>query len=506
MPSGDGASVKINQELLFKLFLIASALIVLTIRLPLAAQEQLWLDETWTGMIAEQVTWGAFWEEAWLDVNPPLYYALMKVWTSLFGDTNLVLRLPSIIFFLLAAISAIALRPRVLNAVAAWLWAGLIFLWSPGALVMIDARSYALLIFLSTLSCIYFMRLCDDPNRKDAMIWVAIGTAMFLTHYYTAVLLGAQAIVLFALHRKRLLALWPAALFSIPGLAWFAFHIGRLSEYSQPEVVWYKQTTFEKVYSYLLYILGISYYHFIVLLFLVVGYAIATRKPASEGGDFAANKPVLAAVGVAILAYIMALAIGFFQPSLAARYMAPLVPFALLSFVLIAQRSRRQVVVSFLFVAIIVVPSFIQERTKGLLATRTIYGFERVSDFVLANQPDHVTFAWDHPATVILRETSLEKLGSYFIRRQDAQIETIALRSNRNDDLNELLKESASQFDRPGIIWLYNTTDRSAAGANPPRIQDNQNWSCLHETRVVKEVTSGALGCVRIRPESSNAN
>ena len=68
---------------------VVAVLYIVAIRLQVAANAPLWMDETWSAMIAMQPDWAAFWREAWLDCNPPLYYMFLHGWVSAFGDSTL---------------------------------------------------------------------------------------------------------------------------------------------------------------------------------------------------------------------------------------------------------------------------------------------------------------------------------------------------------------------------------------------------------------------------------
>lgn len=109
----------------------------------------LWLDETWTAMIARQPTWNAFWREVWLDCNAPFYYLLMWLWEGVAGQSNLALRLPSIVFVTLAGVLPAFWRAPGMSREAALTWAALLCLWWPGIAVSLDARAYGLLLLVS---------------------------------------------------------------------------------------------------------------------------------------------------------------------------------------------------------------------------------------------------------------------------------------------------------------------------------------------------------------------
>src|ERR1044072_265573 len=102
IPVARAADARAVQMLLYGLIALGF-FGVLFVRAWLISELPLWVDETWTGVIAGQNTWASFWRAAWLDCNAPLYYAFMALWTDLFGLSNVALRTPSLIFVVAAA-------------------------------------------------------------------------------------------------------------------------------------------------------------------------------------------------------------------------------------------------------------------------------------------------------------------------------------------------------------------------------------------------------------------
>ena len=123
----------------------------LGLRLWLAQDLPLWLDESWTGMIATQPDWNSFWREAWLDCNPPFYYVVMAVWTGIMGASDIALRAPSFLFIILAAMVPLVMSAPGVGRKARWAFAVLVALWQPGFEISLDARGYSLLLCLSVV-------------------------------------------------------------------------------------------------------------------------------------------------------------------------------------------------------------------------------------------------------------------------------------------------------------------------------------------------------------------
>ena len=114
-------------------------------------RQSAWADEITTLYITDPVhSFREFWDLVLADVHPPLYYLLMRWWSAAFGQSDLAARLPSTIFGVLAVgAMAILFRPQ---RFAARLVLTLFLAVSFGAIEYAqEARSYSVLLFLSTL-------------------------------------------------------------------------------------------------------------------------------------------------------------------------------------------------------------------------------------------------------------------------------------------------------------------------------------------------------------------
>ena len=174
----------------------------------------LWLDEGYSHFFSS-----LGWRELWLETpayepHPPLYYSLLKVWRTLFGDGAAALRtlsaLAGILTVPVAALAANELarivkspRPMLVVGISAALAA-----LSPRLLASSqDARPYALLIFAFALAIWGWLRLTrsfreepSSPGRGGD--WLALGAGTLLTLWfhglgllYAASLLGAVLLV-----------------------------------------------------------------------------------------------------------------------------------------------------------------------------------------------------------------------------------------------------------------------------------------------------------------------
>lgn len=482
-------------------FVSCATIFVIGMRIKFAATIPLWLDETWSGMISSQSSWVRFWHESWLDCNPPLYYLVLKGSIALFGDSHLMLRLPSILFVLSAAIAPLVWRIRGLNDIAVIAFAAFLLLWPANLLISTDARGYGLMLLLSVLSVISLTALLEKLTLKVAVLWVALGTLMFLNHYYAAPLVAGQALVVAYRYKWALLKVWPAAVVAIPGIAWAIVHIPRLQEYARPDVTWYDPTTLLSSVGHLFYVFGIT--NFFTLAALIIGVmaiiVIKYRDIVIDRRDFATGYTALACTLIAsAIGFALAIALGLFQNSLTDRYFTPFVPSAMLALAVLVQHLPKQRLCSLLMAFLFIIPVLNPTEAELVSRSRSNYGYEEVSDFIASYKPDQVVFLWDHPATKIMEQGSLRGIGGYFLKRagQSSIIEVLVVPETAN--ANAALQASFAG-QRPAFIWLYDTRRRSAAAVHPPTFANDPAWACKHKYRLIgKTIGSGAIGCVKL--------
>lgn len=438
------------------------------LRLWLGLGLPLWLDESWTAMIATQPNWARFWREVWLDCNPPLYYAVMAIWTGVFGASDLALRAPSLIFALLMIALPLGLRVPGLSRAAAMCFAAVLALWQPGFDISVDARSYALVLALSVGQLFAYIRLMTAPDRRTAWVWASLASLAGLTHYHALLVSGLQGLALLYVHRGRALQLWPAAFAFVPAFAWLAVHAPRLADYARPDVAWYEPMTPSLAAGFIRYVLGgAGWLHIGILAGLIVlSQAMAWRRPAAPIAPMAeARRALHWAVMASLIGLMIELALGTFRPMLTDRYLVPLVPGILLGLVIAIGQSRyylaslAALVIAF---GVTITPSDLRAKR----VEKTDYGFAPASSFIADSPAKRLVFTWDHPAARILDAQSLAQLGGFFVNRagRDMPVTAIVLPPGR--DGNAVLQR-ASPSDA-GVIWIYNRARASAARHRPP--------------------------------------
>lgn len=162
----------------------------------------LWTDElqTW-GMSV--TSWSQMWPiMRYVDAVLAPYYVLTWTWVHVFGDSDIALRLPSVLAMagaaaLVGAIGSRLIGPRV------GLIAGLVFAALPAATRFgQEARPYALAAFAATLATFLLTRALERPSWERMAAYAASVALVGMMHEIAVLLLAAHAWYVVAFHRR----------------------------------------------------------------------------------------------------------------------------------------------------------------------------------------------------------------------------------------------------------------------------------------------------------------
>jgi uncharacterized membrane protein len=183
--------------------ILLAGFIIFSVKL---ANESLWFDEAFSAAMIKfdysrmmQVTVG--------DVHPPLYYVMLKVFTSFFGNTEISLRLLSVFGVLcLIGLGPLAVR-RVLDEKCAIVFTFLVMLSPMFICVAREARMYSWATFFVTGSGLYGYLASREGKLIDWIIFSVMMIASCYTHYYAlfAVMTICAFLYIRALREKLIL-------------------------------------------------------------------------------------------------------------------------------------------------------------------------------------------------------------------------------------------------------------------------------------------------------------
>ena len=127
--------------------------------------------------------------------TPPLYYMVAWLWAKLFGTGEVGLRSLSAllgtafvpVIYLIGARAA-SVRVGLVGAALAAL--NPLLVWYSQ-----EARVYSMLVLVSGLSLLFFIKLLTgDPRRRTLVLWAVVSAVALATHYFAAFLVAIEAV------------------------------------------------------------------------------------------------------------------------------------------------------------------------------------------------------------------------------------------------------------------------------------------------------------------------
>jgi uncharacterized membrane protein len=334
-----------------RIFLFTIFAVCLAIRIAFINQKNLWFDEVFSW----HLTLGSFYEivvRTSADIHPPLYYFLLKIWSFVFGDSVISLRLLSALFMSLAVFFIYPVSRRVLSSENSF-FVLLLYCVSPlNVYYAQEVRMAAMNLFLNAGSVYFLLRLTDNckekiPGFKACMqdinfFWyVILTTSALYTHYFSFFILAAEISYVIYLNKTQIQKYYPyltalclVGIFYSLWLGTFIWHISKGQAWRVP------QTLMQVLNEYSNYFKDLNfglYYHYTNLnlvkytaIILSIGLLLAIIglffKRKSERYD----KSIALIVLTTFVPLILAGIISYKQKVEFYRYLSILVPFILI--------------------------------------------------------------------------------------------------------------------------------------------------------------------------------
>ncbi|MBI2596955.1 glycosyltransferase family 39 protein [Candidatus Daviesbacteria bacterium] len=222
-----GATSRKTLMLLFILFL---GFILRSISL----NQSLWLDEAINVLAAQKFSlWGIISEYAIADFHPPGYFVILWLWTKFFGISEILVRIPSMIFGILT-IYIVFLLGQKLHSKTLGIISALLLAINPLHIYYSqEARMYALATLAVSINMLLFIKLInrDKGNRGDRVIYILSNLLVLVSDYVAYFIFPAQLIILFILKKGAMVKKWFIALAVsvLLGIWWLPVFINQLS-------------------------------------------------------------------------------------------------------------------------------------------------------------------------------------------------------------------------------------------------------------------------------------
>ncbi|MFX1383498.1 MAG: glycosyltransferase family 39 protein [Promethearchaeota archaeon] len=164
--------------------------------------EQLWSDEGGTIDYVNS-SWAYMFKTVTEEKNPILYYTILKLWISLFGDSVFSCRMLSVIFSVLT-VPVLFLLGKEIKDEKLGLFIIFLYAISPFSIWYAnEVRMYSMLQLLFTIALYFAVKLLKEPVKTKNYIYFSLtGVCMIYTHYIGVVYLVVLGVGIFLYNRK----------------------------------------------------------------------------------------------------------------------------------------------------------------------------------------------------------------------------------------------------------------------------------------------------------------
>lgn len=216
----------------------------------------LWHDEAFSGLLI-QYGLPEMMHRIALDVHPPLYYLVLKIWAMVFTSSLFALRLFSFTFGALTIFATYALAKKITEKKSiALLSSALLALSSFQIQYNLEARMYTLGTFFIVCSSIFLLQGLRRNEKKYWFLYALFTSAALYTHYYTFFIACAQGLfLLYSIFKNATIirsVFFSFALVFISYIPWLPTFLKQLKQVEQsfwipPMTIWSIPSTLLKM-------------------------------------------------------------------------------------------------------------------------------------------------------------------------------------------------------------------------------------------------------------------
>ena len=195
-----GLSKKMDKnQRLFSILVPIFAGVLFLIFSILNLSSSIWFDESYSAYLIRG-DFGQIWDMTAQDVHPPLFYFALKIWSSIFGTSDVALRFMSVFFGLIAIVFIFHLVKKWFGMRAASL--STIFVAISPMFIRFgqEMRMYTMVLAIAAIAT-YVLTLAlemaaDKRGRKYWAIYAILISAGMWTHYFSAFMWLAHVVMI----------------------------------------------------------------------------------------------------------------------------------------------------------------------------------------------------------------------------------------------------------------------------------------------------------------------
>ncbi|RST30420.1 hypothetical protein HMF7854_05960 [Sphingomonas ginkgonis] len=456
-----------------RLLLATAFALALAARLAAGWTLPLWFDESFTATIAAQPDFAGLLRWCLSELTGPAFYMGMWGWAKLAGTSDAALRLPPLLFSFGAPLLIAWKGHERLNIRC--FWAAACLLWLPMLAMASEARSYPQLFFLSAAQAIAFRRLLHRPNRNAALLWSTLTALAVLTHYYSLLVSGLEALAILATQRRRWMALLPAALPLLAAAAWMLFHLSFVLFFAVGLFGHYNPVPPAAMVLLPVWVLGMGPQSLVLPAALVL-----TSREWRAAALRQSPEALLVWCAVAAIA-LLALS-SLFRPTLMPRYLTPAMPGLMFGVALWADRlwPRSRAIVlavyaslaSALLLALLLGPDDIRFRE------RRHFELETASRWLVEGGPERLYFLWSTPTGALSAQgqgiENLRQVAGFEFARSGRPVDVRLV--DWTGERNRMLVTAARGDPAAALLWV--SDNRLPDGVRPAVEQLDPTWTC----------------------------
>ncbi len=307
----------------------------------------IWLDEALTGSFIRMGWWELICFTA-TDVHPPLYYLIVKLGITLFGDKIYIVKLFSYLPFVFTLLlTAVKVRKAYGEKTAFVLMA---LLCTTPCIIdrNVEMRMYQWALFFVFAFALYLFDAVKNSSGRARILCLFWGLCAAYTHYYALIAVAILYAILFFVYIKEkdvVYAIIKNAVASVIGyLPWLVVFLNQAK--SLKETGWWQEASLglKDVYEYIVWPFqdntGYEPIMFFLLLIFVLLFAAGKKTEY--------KMEILSSIGT----YIFLIAGGlliilFYQPVFVMRFIYPVVGVLLFGLALVAAQWRTEVICIF---------------------------------------------------------------------------------------------------------------------------------------------------------------
>lgn len=186
-----------NNQWIFLLPLTIMSVLAIALFSFFGINRSIWFDEACSVFEAGHDWEGIIREVKLTESSPPLYFLFLAVWIRIFGISELAVRSPSAIFYMLSLVAVYVLGKSIYNDRKTGLLCSFLYMLSPLAIKHAqNARMYSLLGLLVILSTLFFLRLflLKNNSKKDLALYIIVNMIGIFTHYWFFFMIFSQIV------------------------------------------------------------------------------------------------------------------------------------------------------------------------------------------------------------------------------------------------------------------------------------------------------------------------